>query len=324
MADTPVDGASRFRVLGLWRQATDPQTVGVLRDPASGVVTMAGSSLRDRLVAFADSWPATGFVLLTFVISWAIWIPYAVTGRLADGVEPSLASLVLLVAAWAPALAALALTWLSAGRQGLGALLGQIKRWRVHPIWYAAALLTPLGMVVAARAIERLAGSGWGPVGDPARFALVAMMVVSALLAALGQVIGWVGYALPHLQERFRALPASLMLGAVFAVWHLPMWWGVAGVGIVPAEVVGAVAVFVLFAWMLNASGSLTIAWLFHVALIATDPLRVPGSFVEPAVTLLVAAAVVAGFGAEHLSRSRTRRRWSDLEHPAGLPAGVR
>jgi hypothetical protein len=73
----------------------------------------------------------------------------------------------------------------------------------------------------------------------------------------------------------------------------------------------------------LNASGSLTIAWLFHVAFIATDPLRVPGSVIEPTVTLLAAAAVVAAFGAEHLSRTRTRRRWSDLKHPAGPTAPV-
>jgi uncharacterized protein len=286
---------------------------------------MAGSSLRDKMAASADLRPVTGFVLLTFSISWAIWIPYAVTGRLADGVEPSLASLVLLVAGWAPALAALALTWLSAGRQGGHALFGQVKSWRVRPVWYLAALLTPLGMVVVARAIERLTGSGLGPLGDPEQFALVAMMVVSALVVALGQVIGWVGYALPHLQERFSALSASLILGTVFAVWHLPMWWGFAGAEIVPWEAVGAVAVFVLFAWMLNASGSLTIAWLFHAAFIATDPLRVPGAVVELAVTVLVAAAVVAGFGAEQLSRSRTRRRWSDLEQPAGPPTvGVR
>jgi uncharacterized protein len=75
------------------------------------------------------------------------------------------------------------------------------------------------------------------------------MMVASALLAALGQVIGWVGYALPHLQERFSALLASLILGAVFALWHLPMWWGFVGVEVMPVEAVGAVAVFVLFAW---------------------------------------------------------------------------
>jgi uncharacterized protein len=286
------------------------------------VITMVDSSVRDNLAAFAALRPVTVFALVTFVISWVIWIPYAVTGRLAEGVEPSLASLVLLVAAWAPALAAVALTWLSAGRPGVDALLGQIKGWRVRPVWYAAALLTPLGMVVVARTVERLTGSGWGLVGEPEQLALVAMMVVSALMAALGQVIGWVGYALPHLQERFSALRASLILGVLFAVWHLPMWWGVAGVGMVPVEAVGAVAVFVLFAWMLNASGGLTVAWLFHTALIATGPLRVPGSIVESTVTVLVAAVVVAAFGAEHLSRSRPRRRWSDLEHPAA-PAAV-
>jgi hypothetical protein len=131
---------------------------------------MAGSSLRDKLAAFAATRPATEFVLVTLVTSWVIWIPYAVTGRLADGVEPSLASLVLLVAAWAPALAALALTWLSAGRQGVDALLEQVTEWRVRGVWYAAMLLTPLGMVTVARAVERLTGRTrrrWGDLGHP-------------------------------------------------------------------------------------------------------------------------------------------------------------
>jgi uncharacterized protein len=244
---------------------------------AREVVTVAGSSVRGTVAAVADPRPVTVFVLLTFLISWAIWIPYAVTGRLAGGAEPSLAALVLLVAAWAPALAAIGLTWLSSGRAGVDALLGQVKEWRVRPVWYAVALLAPLGLAATARGIQWLVGDGWGPLGDPEQLALVAMMMVSALAAALGQVLGWVGFALPHLQERCSALRSSLILGAAFAVWHLPMWWGVAGAEKMPVEALGAVGVFVLFAWMLNASGSLTIAWLFHVAFIATDPCGSPG-----------------------------------------------
>ena len=79
-------------------------------------------------------------------------------------------------------------------------------------------------MVLAARGLGRLLGTDWGPLADPDRLRMVALGVVSALVVALGQVIGWIGYALPRLQERISALKASLVLGAVFTVWHLPMW----------------------------------------------------------------------------------------------------
>lgn len=254
------------------------------------------------------------FLLLTFAISWGIWVPVALDGGLQESAE---GSPLLLVPALAPAIAAIVLSLLGGGRAGLRRLLSQLGAWRVGLRWYLVALLLPLVLGVAARGLEGLVRGDWEALTDPGLIGLILVGLVPALFIALGQVLGWVGYALPRLQQQFGALAASVILGLAFGVWHVPMWIGWAGVGMVPTALGSAVAMFVFFAWILNSSASLPMVWLFHAVTNATDPLSDPDSLFDPAVTIAVGVLVVVLAGPAHLARTRTRRRQSDLASPS-------
>ncbi|MEP7288206.1 MAG: CPBP family intramembrane glutamic endopeptidase [Chloroflexota bacterium] len=66
--------------------------------------------------------------------------------------------------------------------------------------------------------IMRLTGT---PVPAP-QIALLPTLMLSVMffIGALGEELGWSGYAIDPMQDRWGALQASLILGSVWAVWH--------------------------------------------------------------------------------------------------------
>lgn len=149
---------------------------------------------------------------------------------------------------------------------------------------------------------------------------MLTIAVVAGLFpGAVGEELGWRGYALPRLQERYDALVASLVLGVVWAVWHLPTFFvEFTGQASLPMEwllfeIVGA---SILYAWVVNnADGSVLLAILFHGANNSLTPVVFPGivaagyadtfAMVTALSVWIVAAVVVLVFGRTALSRTR-------------------
>ncbi|MGB5048999.1 MAG: type II CAAX endopeptidase family protein, partial [Caldilineaceae bacterium] len=163
------------------------------------------------------------FFALTTLLSWGIWIPLALTGNSNQWL--------FWLAGFAPTLSALALTAFQSGRAGLRGLLR--LRWRVKAIWYFISLLgTPLVML-AALVLQVALGGDRPRYADPnhlvtslAQWPLVIVVFLYVFVfTSLGEEIGWRGYALPRLQAHFSPFAASLILGLIWAFWHLPLFW---------------------------------------------------------------------------------------------------
>lgn len=253
------------------------------------------------------------FFVLTYAISWTLWMPVILAGA-----PPSSPLLVLvLLGSFGPTLAAMVLTVMSDGKIGLKRLLGRLLRWRVGLRWYALVLLGPPAVaLVAAVLAAALGGPSWGfggaqiPEGLPAP--LAALLLAQAFLGGLvlggplGEEVGWRGYALPRMQGERGALTSALILGAVWAFWHLPLFF-VAGtvqffLPFVPF-VVGFVSLSVVFSWAYNGSGgSILICLLLHsvvnfsAGVLAVVPVRASDTslpfYVYTALILLAAVAV--------------------------------
>jgi hypothetical protein len=135
----------------------------------------------------------------------------------------------------------------------------------------------------------------------------------------LSEEFGWRGFALPKLQSRNNALTASLIVGVMWGLWHLPAFW-IAGAGQYNQPVfwfmVGAPALAILYTWVYNhTKGSLLITVLYHTAFDSTLYVTLP-AFPLPnglkiafmlAVGLLwvLAIAIVSVFGPRYLSRNK-------------------
>jgi membrane protease YdiL (CAAX protease family) len=220
----------------------------------------------------------TWFFALAFGITWLVQAP-AVLARF--GVIPgppeqymNLAGLGL----FGPAIAALIAARLEPGGAGTRAFFRSIWQWRVHPIWYLVALALPAAGYVLVRGAYGLVAPDAGPwLYPPADAQRVAALIV----APIGEEIGWRGFALPRLQQRFGRLGAATLLGALWGAWHLMMYLMV---GIPPLVLVLSVVFLipgsVLFSWLYNRSGgSPLIAIVLHMGVHLNNPNQVfPGT----------------------------------------------
>jgi uncharacterized protein len=161
------------------------------------------------------------FFLLTYVVSWSL---FAASSRLAGTGATSSAfagvsQAVLLLGVFAPSIVALALTTRVHGRDGVRALIARIGR-----VPAARWLVFALGYVVAAKFTAALIHRVM--IGEWPRFAIDgAILIPFAILVSTpvqaGEEIGWRGYALPRLAARMGWPIASVVLGVLWACWHL-------------------------------------------------------------------------------------------------------
>lgn len=203
------------------------------------------------------------FIVLTFGISWAFWLPMAlVTGQ---------QRLLLIFGTFGPTIAALIITVRYGGTPALRSLLGRLLDWRVNARWYLFSFLGPVVILLAAIGLHMLLGGDDLVFNDPRQLYLVIPVFLYVLFFSVaGEEIGWRGFALPELLKTQRGVVASLMLGLVWAAWHLPLFW-ISGdfhrdlpILLFTLQILG---LSFLYTWLwINTNGSLIIAHLFHAA----------------------------------------------------------
>jgi uncharacterized protein len=259
-------------------------------------------------------WPLATFFALAFGLTWSFLIADALGQR---GLIPFRLTLsgpgliLVLLMSYAPTLAALFVAGINEGRAGVWSLLRAAARWRVGLRWYALALGGPAALFyVAARLSELLGGE---PRPLPVQgWAVPLAGVVGGFVHGIanGEEIGWRGYALPQLLRRHRALTASLILGAIWFVFHVPIMF-------VPNSIAGGqsfetalpflvsvLATSTLMSWVYRSTGgSVLLTILLHGAanvwpgLVGGTASEVTLAWVQAVLLVLVASAVVVRYG---------------------------
>ncbi|HYP46618.1 MAG TPA: CPBP family intramembrane glutamic endopeptidase, partial [Propionibacteriaceae bacterium] len=160
------------------------------------------------------------FFVLTFVLSWAVW-----GSRLAY--EQGLAGWQLgePFVYFAVSGSAVATTWMLGRGRALRAFARRLLLWRVPARWYAAALLLPALPALAAVGVYLTFGgqhdvSALVPLGGA-----LPLLLSQLALHLLTEEAGWRGFALPRLRVLLGPVTASLVLGLVWAAWHIPMFF---------------------------------------------------------------------------------------------------
>jgi uncharacterized protein len=218
----------------------------------------------------------TAFFVLTFVISWTCFFGAAALSRSGASPLSGVGGAIYIIGVFAPALVAIAFTARAGGRDAALALLRRLiqapsrARWYIFAIGYMAVV--KLGGAVAYRIV-----AGTWPTFGATPWYLLALAIPFTTPVQSGEELGWRGYALPRLATQLGLGAASLVLGAIWALWHLPFFF-IAGVDKTgqsfPVFVLGSVALSAAMAWLYwRTNGSLLITMLMHAAMNDTTEL---------------------------------------------------
>lgn len=219
------------------------------------------------------------FFSLTYALAWACWI---VASPLPPG--PPRAMLYL-VGVFSPALVALGLTARTQGRTGVQALLRRLLEWRVNARWYVFAVAYMAAIKLISALIHRVGTGAWPRFGEEAWYVMLAAVIISTPMQS-GEEIGWRGYALPRLAARLGFAGASLILGVIWALWHLPFFFFFPEADKYGQSLViytlQVTALSVAMTWLYtHTRGSLLLVMLMHAAVNNTKdivPSAVPGA----------------------------------------------
>lgn len=257
-------------------------------------------SVDGRLAEWVGGHPLTAFFAGAFLFSWILWTPAMV------GLEGAVVTAVFFVGVLGPMASAAAVVHLGGGSSR--EWLRSIFHLRFDKRWFAFALGVPFG-------IAAVASTGFAAAGESLDFGLVAerlamivpLLVVTFLANGGPEEPGWRGFALPRLQDRFTPVVATLVLGALWALWHLPLIaieddadhglgaWGFAG--IMALTFVGIVLYAFPYTYLWNRTRSAVTAMALHagfntslaVVILREDDELVEGTYV----TLLACQTIV-------------------------------
>jgi len=202
------------------------------------------------------------FVLLTFVASWSIWLA-------ASALAPGYAQVAFLPGTIMPAIVALWLTRRES-RQSFRELPGRVFKWQISPWYYVFALTFMAAIKLSSATLYRLDTGSWPAFGATP----VAVMVIAVLVSTpvqAGEEIGWRGFMLQRIADRIGFAWAGLVVGVVWAAWHLPMFLMPYGDMVgqsFPVFLLAVTALSVAMAWLyLRSGGSLLLTMIMHAAI---------------------------------------------------------
>lgn len=238
------------------------------------------------------------YCVLTYAISWSFMIPVALSAR--GWISWQVPYAFYYFASFGPISAALIITGITEGREGIHAILGRLLKWKVGFRYYAFAILGPIGLFSLAVLINRIITGTWpnlnllGEADYLPNLTPLGTLGLWVLTYSLGEETGWRGFALPHLQRNRPASSATLILAIMWAVWHIPAFFfrdtytemGIFGY---PVFAISILFTTMVFTWLYNSTGgSLLLVVLFHAFFNWLSVSEAGGQFVAPFMSIPV------------------------------------
>jgi len=271
--------------------------------------------MANRAIQWMRNHPLAAFYLLAFGVTWAGWLPQAAYSR---GLFPFDSPIFYILGGVGPLLAVFLVEWALSGKLDAGKIFEPYLRWRVGLLWYLVALFGYAGLWIVALIWRGELAPELARLGPLS--AMLPVFLIS-FLAAIPEQVAWRGFALLRLQARYSALVSSLIVGALWAVWHLPLLLNANSVmSTYPlgAYLIYVIAVSVIYAWIFNNTRhSLLIVTLFHAACNTVGPFA---GMEQALIVSLAAVFLVVVYGPSHLSRHSSLAETKE-KSPAALHA---
>jgi uncharacterized protein len=286
------------------------------------MATLANTSVQRR-ESVIQEYPLVSFFVLAIGLTWIFMTADALGSH---GILPFRLPLPLMVVmGYMPTLAAVIVTGQTQGKAGVRALFRKLTIFRVGLGWYLFAIF---GLAViyfmTIFLYNRISSPALPYLSDklqhlpPLQLVLtvVGMFIIFGIVN--GEELAWRGFATPRLQARHNAFTSSLIMGVIWTIFHLPLFFTITGSSQADESfisfLVSTVAITVLYTWLLNNTrGSVLLAYLFHAAsntwtqVLPIDHGNAIVGWIMIGLLVLLAAIVVIVYGPENLSRKTTR-----------------
>lgn len=177
--------------------------------------------------------PILIFFLLSFLISWTLWIPL-LYGHFKFGwtnwegnVWTNYRTWLGLLGSLGPAIAAVIMTFIIDGKSGVKSLLKRVVQWRVNILWWLIAfylwwvISSILAIVLELKPAQDVSlGFVFALINIPA---MIFVLQLPLLIGMFGEELGWRGFALPKLLDKYDPVISSLILALPWIFWHAPL-----------------------------------------------------------------------------------------------------
>ncbi len=228
---------------------------------STGEATLRQTSPRGGLLS---RHPLVFYFLIAFAFSWLMFLPAVLTYYGVLNIAPSVFGVLSIAGLLGPSLSGFIMTAATEGGAGIRRLLHRIVLWRVGLVWYLFALIgLPLVMVLATIIVRPGALESFQTLAPLSVLPYLSAFVFMVLVGGpLFEEPGWSGFALPRLQRLHSPLVGGLILGSLWALWHLPGF-------LIPSQALtdipprGTVLDFVVFAVALVGL-RLVMVWVFN------------------------------------------------------------
>ena len=250
--------------------------------------------------------PLVFFFIIAYAGTWLFELPY-VLSEYGAGLLPTSSPVLLWTSPVSvflgPFLAAFIMTGATEGREGVRRFLRRFVLWRVGFRWYVFAFVgVPVIAVLSVVVIPGVLASFQG-LGAVAPLSVLGVFVyVFFLGGALGEEPGWRGFALPRLQSMHGPLVGTLILGPLWGLWHLPLFftpWNVLTTFNLVVFVLATTCLAIMYTWVFNnTKGSVLMAILIHASFNASVTGILAPLFPAPILEDYGLLPILGGFGA--------------------------
>jgi len=249
------------------------------------------------------------FFVLTYIISWPFYIVAALA---ALGILPAELEYMWYTGATAPLIAALILIYKEKKGEGIKNLFRRGFKYKISKkVWYIPTLfLLPIIFLIALGLIFFVEGTSPNPA---LQFWLILPMFAMFFFSALAEELGWRGYAFDPMQDRWKAFGATMILGPIWVIWHLPLFIS----GIIPPGTplgilglcLALMGIEIFHTWIyVNTDKSIFTVILFHTVynictLFLPNFVAESGPLITGIIILIVAVTVIVIYGPRDFSK---------------------
>ena len=218
------------------------------------------------------------FLVFTFLWSWTNW--FIGLNYLSEGIDQESIGkflTVFFIGVYGPTLSSIITTLIFDGLKSVFELIKKIFVWKVPFKYYLYIIILPIIFVLIGIGLYSQFFGDIGAFDKMAFLAIPTVLLAGSYAGPLGEELGWRGFLLPELQKKYPNLKSAIVIGVIWFLWHIPLWWAPFGTLVSGGPItflpvltyfVMLICLSVIITWLVvKSKGSVLIAFLFHLSI---------------------------------------------------------